>query len=291
MIPLNVPGRTINIPYDARVHSPLCMRTIRRQLENPGALVKHLSTVSFHFHLTISNSHKGDGIWWGRYVRKGTTIPVFPEFGRRSMLKSNVRTTMKKAINNKVSYSTYACYNTSWNSSTQAVTTRVYSTTCLTRIGSAAPCSPATFGRIRIETCLSNSVSGPFIISKENFRMRTDRTACVDFASDPWTNKRKIKHTLNSARANPLPKHILGPSENVSKCLWPWMSPGIFGFSSSHRSGTNDFALRPQNFSLRLVKTIGECNIVPLGITREFKVCPVAVSIGALSGITSSSTA
>jgi hypothetical protein len=69
------------------------------------------------------------------------------------------------------------------------------------------------------------------------------------------------------------------------------MSPGISGFSSSHRSGVNIFALGPQSISLRLVNTIGECKMVPLGITREFKVCPDAVVIGALSGITSSSTA
>ena len=177
------------------------------------------------------------------------------------------------------------------SSTTQAVTTRVYSTTCLTRIGSAAPCSPAIFGRVRIETCVSNSVLGPFTSSKENCRIRTDSTACIDFASGLGTNKSEIKHTLNSARANPLPRHILGPSENVSKCLWPWISFGTSGFSSSHRSGANDFALGPQNFSLRLVKTIGECTMVPLGIKRESKICPDAVSTGALSGITSSSTA
>ena len=99
------------------------------------------------------------------------------------------------------------------------------------------------------------------------------------------------KHTSSSAKANPLPKHIFGPSENVSKCLWPWISFGACGPSSSHRSGTNDFALGPQNFSLRLVKIIGECRMVPLGITRELKICPDAVSIGSLSGMMSSSIA
>ena len=99
------------------------------------------------------------------------------------------------------------------------------------------------------------------------------------------------KRTANSANANTLPKHILGPSENVSKCLWPWISFGTCVSSSSHRSGTNDFALGPQNFSLRLVKAKGECKMVPLGITRELKIWPDAVSIGSLNGIMSSSAA
>ena len=98
----------------------------------------------------------------------------------------------------------------------------LYSTTCLTRIGSAAPCSPATFGRVRRETCSSSSVSGPFTSSKEKFRMRTDITAWRARLYVKTRNESKgDNRTSNSAKANPLPRHILGPSENVSKCLWP----------------------------------------------------------------------
>ena len=61
----------------------------------------------------------------------------------------------------------------------------IHSRICLTRIGSAAPLSPATFGRGKIEMCWSNSVSGPFTSSKEKFWMRTNRTDCGDIMSNP----------------------------------------------------------------------------------------------------------
>ena len=38
------------------------------------------------------------------------------------------------------------------------------------------------------------------------------------------TYYQQIELTLNSARANPFPRQALGPSENVSKWRWPWIS-------------------------------------------------------------------
>ncbi len=112
--------------------------------------------------------------------------------------------------------------------------------------------------------------------------MSTDRTACRNVMSSLVMED---GHTLNSVNAKFLPKQILGPSENESRCLC------TFGFSWKNRSGLNSFESGPQDLSLRLVKMSGADKIVPLVTTRESITCPDAVSIGMPNGMTSSPAA
>lgn len=97
--------------------------------------------------------------------------------------------------------------------------------------------------------------------------------------------------TLNSASAKLLPRHILGPSEKVRRWRCPEISLAGTSKSTSHRSGSNSFALDPQNASDKLIARIGEATIVPFLITILVTVFPVLVTTGELRGMTSSSVA
>jgi len=98
--------------------------------------------------------------------------------------------------------------------------------------------------------------------------------------------------TLNSANAKLFPKHILGPSENVNICRYPWISFALPKLSiSSHRSGSNSLELGPQNSSARFRYGIGDVMTVPLRTKRLVISSPAAVVIGVLNGMMSSSAA
>lgn len=101
-------------------------------------------------------------------------------------------------------------------------------------------------------------------------------------------------HTLTSATANPFPKHVLGPSANVSKCLCPCISFACRGMPSSrvHRAGLNCFASGPHNALERLIDAMGTVTTVPRGIEKwVIGVGVNGVTTGWLRGIMSSSVA
>ena len=101
--------------------------------------------------------------------------------------------------------------------------------------------------------------------------------------------------TLISVTAKILPKHILGPYPNVSRCLYPCISddlaPAASSDSFNHRFGLNWAASAPHSASELLTPTMGIRMIVPLGTKMASVRSPEAVRIGWVRGRVSFSCA
>lgn len=116
----------------------------------------------------------------------------------------------------------------------------------------------------------------------------------MSFIINYFRQVQRDQFTLNSATAKPFPKHILGPSANVNKCLCPCISLACRGMPSSriHRDGWNCFASGPHNALERLMDAMGAVTTVPRGIERRVTgFGENGMRIGLLRGITSSSVA
>ena len=102
-----------------------------------------------------------------------------------------------------------------------------------------------------------------------------------------------MQRTLNSASAKCRPRHVLGPSTNVSKCLCPWISCARFGIpsSASQRAGLNSFASAPQKRTALFIMWIGTVTSWPFVTAMLSTSCPFAARIGSESGMMSSSAA
>lgn len=93
-------------------------------------------------------------------------------------------------------------------------------------------------------------------------------------------NRNANTRTLNSAKANALPKQLLGPSENVSKCLYPWISfhlppsPSPPPPPPNHLSGLNTPPSSPHITFDRLIHLIGDVTNVP------FEMCTTDSNLG-----------
>jgi len=105
--------------------------------------------------------------------------------------------------------------------------------------------------------------------------------------------RRRKQLTLISVKAKFLPRHILGPNPNVSRCLYPWISadlaPAASSDSFNHRFGLNWAASAPHSASDLLTPTTGIRMLVPLGTKMVEVKSPDAVRMGCVSGIVSSS--